>query len=154
MAEDIEHLKTSKIAPEEDRSSPRYLPTVEDPTPEPDVSEAYGGTGEAPEGEVDVEVVHERVTAMLKTIYDPEIPVNIHELGLIYGIEIDDKANVEVAMTLTAPACPVAGMLVKEVADKVGEVDGVSTSHVELTWEPPWSMDRMTEEAKLELGLL
>lgn len=145
MVDDIEHLKQNKIG----------LPTVEeDPEPSAEESEAYGGSGEKPDGPIDPEVVRERIVDALRTVYDPEIPVNIYELGLIYGLDIQQDGRVEVRMTLTAPACPVAGQLVKEVADKVGEVDGVSVSHVELVWEPPWTPDRMTEEAKLELGML
>lgn len=143
MAEDIEHLKQNRIG----------LPTVKEEPTESE-SEAYGGSGEKPEGPVDKATLEDRIVQSLKTVYDPEIPVNIHELGLIYGVEIDDEAHVEVQMTLTAPACPVAGMLVQEVAQKVGEVQGVSTSHVQLVWEPPWTPERMSEEAKLELGLL
>lgn len=145
-SDDIEKLKVNKI-----EAQPRLLPTVTD---KPEVEEAYGGSGVAPQGPIDKEALRESIVAALKSVYDPEIPVNIYDLGLIYGFEIDDEAKVEISMTLTAPACPVAGMLVQEVAEKVGEVEGVNTSHVELTWDPPWSKDRMTEEAMLELGLL
>ena len=96
----------------------------------------------------------EAVIEALKTVYDPEIPVNIYELGLIYGVEVDAEGRAEIRMTLTAPACPVAGALVEEVAEKAGRVEGVSTSHVELVWDPPWTPDNMTEAAKLELGML
>jgi FeS assembly SUF system protein len=89
----------------------------------------------------------------LQTVYDPEIPVNIHELGLIYGIEIDEGGNVEIRMTLTAPGCPVAGAIVQEVEFKVGQVPGVATCRVDLVWEPPWTMDRMSEAARLQLGM-
>jgi FeS assembly SUF system protein len=132
----------------------RFLPTLDDAAPEPSVSEAYGGSGDAPSEPIDAQAVRERLVEALKTIYDPEIPVNIHDLGLIYGLEVDAGGRAEIEMTLTAPGCPVAGWIVEEVARKTGEVEGVSTSHVTLTWEPPWSQDRMTDEAKLELGLL
>jgi len=95
-----------------------------------------------------------RIVAVLRTIFDPEIPVNIHELGLIYGVDIADDASVTVRMTLTAPACPAAGILPGEVETKVRAVDGVKDATVELVWDPPWSPDRMTEAAKLQLGML
>jgi len=100
------------------------------------------------------DALQQQIVEALRKVYDPEIPINIYDLGLIYGLEIDARGEVELAMTLTAPACPVAGMLVEEVAQVVGDVDGVSKSHVSITWDPPWTMDRMTEAAKLELGLL
>jgi FeS assembly SUF system protein len=96
--------------------------------------------------------VEAEVIEMLRTVYDPEIPVNIYELGLIYDIDVDEDGTVEIEMTLTSPACPVAGILPGQVEAKVREVEGVTDVHLELVWEPPWSMDRMSEEAKLELG--
>lgn len=94
------------------------------------------------------------VIAVLRTIYDPEIPVNILDLGLIYTLDIDPDGNVEIEMTLTAPACPVAGTFPGTVEERVSEVPGVQSVHVELVWEPPWSVDSMTDDVKLELGLL
>lgn len=94
------------------------------------------------------------IIAALKTIYDPEIPVDIYELGLIYEVNIDDTAHVEVIMTLTSPSCPVAGSLPAEVEQKVKEVEGVSDVTLELVFEPPWTQDMMSEEAQLELGFL
>jgi FeS assembly SUF system protein len=96
--------------------------------------------------------VEAEVIEMLRTVYDPEIPVNIYELGLIYDIDVDEDGTVDIEMTLTSPACPVAGSLPGQVEAKVREVEGVTDVHLELVWEPPWSMDRMSEEAKLELG--
>ena len=93
-----------------------------------------------------------KIIEAIKKVYDPEIPVNIYELGLIYDIKIK-KGEVEVIMTLTSPFCPVAGSLPKEVAARVAEVDGVKKSNVELVFEPPWSMDLMSDEAKLELNM-
>ena len=153
--EDIERLKTNKLPPREARPR-RHLPTLGVPkAPEPDIEEAVGGSGEAPPVPVDAQVLEARVVDALKTIFDPEIPVNIYDLGLIYGIEVDaGRAHVEVQMTLTAPACPVAGILVQDTARKVGDVEGVATSHVQLVWDPPWTKERMSEEAMLELGLL
>lgn len=94
------------------------------------------------------------IVAVLRTIYDPEIPVNILDLGLIYTLDIDPKGNVNIEMTLTAPACPVAGEFPGVVESRVSEVPGVQSVHVELVWEPPWTIDSMTDEVKLELGLL
>ena len=90
----------------------------------------------------------------LRTVMDPEIPVNIYDLGLIYRLEVDDRGKVEVDMTLTAPACPVAGTLPKEVGRVIDEVPGVTDTLVKLVWDPPWNQDRMSEEAQFELGLL
>jgi len=130
----------------------RFLPAF--PGMEPEAHEAFGGNGEAPAAPVDVSDLRERLVAVLKDIYDPEIPVNIHDLGLIYDLDVGSDGNVEISMTLTAPACPVAGALVEEVAARTGAVDGVSRSHVKLVWDPPWTRERMTEAAQLELGLL
>ena len=94
------------------------------------------------------------VLNIIRTIYDPEIPVNIYDLGLIYNIEVRNGGQVKVTMTLTSPSCPVAGTLPGEVADKIRGVHGVSEVDVELTFDPPWSQDLMSEEAKLELGFL
>ena len=154
MDDDIERLKIHKIQPRS-TSDHVFLPTTEQHAPpaEP-VSEAYGGTGEAPSTPIDPKALEDAIVEALKTIYDPEIPVNIYELGLIYGVEVSEDGRAEVRMTLTAPACPVAGALVEEVAEKAGRVEGVSTSHVELVWDPPWTPDNMTDAAKLELGLL
>lgn len=90
----------------------------------------------------------------IRTIYDPEIPVNIYDLGLIYAIEVDADACVKVTMTLTAPACPVAGQIVAEVDKKVREVQGVQSSTVDLVFEPTWTKERMSEAALLELGMM
>ena len=93
------------------------------------------------------------IVEAIKKVYDPEIPVNIYELGLIYKIDIQEDGNVEITMTLTSPFCPVAGSLPKEVAARASEVDGVKKANVELVFEPPWSMELMSEEAKLKLNL-
>jgi FeS assembly SUF system protein len=94
------------------------------------------------------------VVAALRTVHDPEIPVNIYDLGLVYRVAIDDENNVAINMTLTAPGCPVAGEMPGWVADAVEPVPGVKTVNVELVWEPPWGMDRLSDEAKLELGFM
>ena len=96
--------------------------------------------------------LRDRVIEVLKGIYDPEIPVNIHEIGLIYEVNVDDDANVHVVMTLTSPMCPVAESLPPEVEEKVAVVDGVASARVEVTWDPPWDPEMMSEAAKLELG--
>ena len=103
---------------------------------------------------VSEEALREDVIAALRTIFDPEIPVNILDLGLIYTLDIDPEGNVDIEMTLTAPACPVAGTFPDTVEARVGEVPGVKSVRVELVWEPPWSMDSMSDEVKLQLGLL
>jgi len=90
----------------------------------------------------------------LKTVYDPEIPVDIYELGLIYEIKINDQKEATVVMTLTSPSCPVAESLPIEVEQKVAGVDGITKSSIELVWEPPWDKDMMSEEAMVELGLI
>ncbi|ANM31986.1 FeS assembly SUF system protein [Acidobacteria bacterium Mor1] len=100
------------------------------------------------------EQIREAVVAVLKTVYDPEIPVDIYELGLIYEVEVADTGKVDVKMTLTSPACPVAGTLPGEVETKVRTVAGVTDAHIELVWDPPWDQERMSEAAKLQLGFL
>ncbi|AFJ01451.1 PaaD-like protein (DUF59) involved in Fe-S cluster assembly [Methylophaga frappieri] len=97
--------------------------------------------------------VRENVIEMLKTIYDPEIPVNIYELGLIYNIDVSDSGNVVIRMTLTAPGCPVAQSFPGDIESKVETVDGVNKVHVELVWDPPWSKELMSESARLQLGM-
>jgi len=94
-----------------------------------------------------------KIVKAIKKVYDPEIPVNIYELGLIYKIDTKNDGNVNITMTLTSPFCPVAGSLPKEVAARAEEVEGVKKAHVELVFEPPWSMDLMSEGAKLKLNL-
>ena len=98
--------------------------------------------------------IYEGVIAALKDIFDPEIPVNIYDLGLIYGVEVDDNAGVEVTMTLTTPHCPVAESMPAEVELRVSAVPGVRDAEVNLVWDPPWDPAKMSDEAKLELGML
>ena len=95
-----------------------------------------------------------KIINVLKTIYDPEIPVDIFELGLIYEVNIDDNFDVQVQMTLTSPNCPVAESMPKEVEDKVKAVFGVNSAKVNIVFDPPWDKNMMSEEAKLELGML
>ncbi|MEM6849742.1 MAG: SUF system Fe-S cluster assembly protein [Pseudomonadota bacterium] len=94
------------------------------------------------------------VVEACRSVYDPEIPVNIYDLGLVYTIAIDDEAAVHVTMTLTAPGCPVAGEMPGWVADAIEPLPGVKQVDVDLTWEPPWGMDMMSDEARLELGFM
>jgi len=98
--------------------------------------------------------IEERVIDALRTIYDPEIPVDIYELGLIYEVKINDEAHAEVLMTLTSPSCPVAESMPLEVEEKIRDVKGVESGKVELTFEPPWDKDMMSEAALLELGFM
>ena len=95
-----------------------------------------------------------RIVAALQTVYDPEIPVNIYEMGLIYDVLVDANVQVGVKMTLTAPACPAAQSLPVEVRDKAKSVEGVTGAKVEIVWDPPWTKDRMSDAAKLQLGML
>ena len=115
-------------------------PADESPTPAP--------------GPLDLEVVREAVIEELRTVYDPEIPINIYELGLIYDVEVQPDGYVLVRMTLTSPSCPVAETLPGEVEMRVKSADGVKDCEVELTWDPPWGPNRMSEAARLQLGLM
>ena len=103
--------------------------------------------------EVNKQVLEEKVIEALKSCYDPEIPVNIFELGLIYEIRIDDEANVHIKMTLTSPACPVAGSLPPEVEMRVQSIPEVNNVKVEIVWNPSWDKEMMSDVAKVELGL-
>lgn len=120
---------------------------------------ARDGGATSPEPALDVadtdnSPLRQKVIEAIKTVYDPEIPVNIYDLGLIYGIDIDPENRVRIRMTLTAPGCPVAGDIVAEVERKVESIDEVRSGDVELVFDPPWTKDRMSEAALLELGLL
>lgn len=101
-----------------------------------------------------METLKNKIIEQLYEVYDPEIPVNIYDLGLIYDITIKENNDVFVTMTLTAPACPVAGEIVMDVTRKISELEEVNEVHVDLTFEPKWTMDMMSEEAKLELDFL
>ncbi|HSR55391.1 MAG TPA: SUF system Fe-S cluster assembly protein [Alphaproteobacteria bacterium] len=115
------------------------------PAPEADAEAAPAG---------DKEALKQQVIEVLSTITDPEIPVNIYELGLVYDVEINDENDVRVVMTLTTPNCPVAESMPGEVEYRVGTVPGVRAVYVELVWDPPWTPERMSEAAKLELGFI
>jgi FeS assembly SUF system protein len=123
-------------------------PTV----PSPELSQPPPAQAEPLTG-AQIEELRQRIVAALCTCFDPEIPVNIYELGLIYEIDIQATGSVIVRMTLTTPACPAAGSLPPEVEHKVKSIAGVSAARVEVVWTPPWTKDRMSEAAKLQLGI-
>ncbi|MBT3225646.1 MAG: DUF59 domain-containing protein [Deltaproteobacteria bacterium] len=102
----------------------------------------------------DTNELKEKIIEQLRDVYDPEIPVNIYELGLVYGLSIDDLNNVDIQMTLTAPGCPVAPMIIEDVETKVYALPEVKSVNVILVWDPPWDEDMMSDEAKLEAGIL
>jgi FeS assembly SUF system protein len=106
------------------------------------------------ESTIDTNVIGDKIVRVLKTIYDPEIPVDIYELGLIYDVFVNEDYEVKILMTLTTPNCPVAETLPLEVEEKVKSINEVKDAEVEITFDPPWSQDLMSEEAKLELGML
>ena len=120
-----------------------------------DLPRRGGGTAAAGSlaGGMSVDDLKERLIEALRGVYDPEIPVNIYDLGLIYVLDVEDNGAVHVEMTLTAPACPVAGTLPGLVAATLRKVEGVSDVDVELVWDPPWSAERMSDEARLTLGM-
>ncbi|MFQ5348120.1 MAG: SUF system Fe-S cluster assembly protein [Rhodothalassiaceae bacterium] len=122
--------------------------------PESEAPESGPPEREVPERESEEAGLEARAIAVLRQIYDPEIPVNIYDLGLIYGVEVDENGGVRVAMTLTTPHCPVAETLPMEVDMKLRTLEGVRDVDVEVVWDPPWDMSRMSDEARLELGLL
>jgi len=103
---------------------------------------------------IDTKTLGEKIVRVLKTIYDPEIPVDIYELGLIYDVFVNEDFDVKILMTLTSPNCPVAETLPLEVEEKVKSINAVKDAEVEITFDPPWTKDLMSEEAKLELGML
>ena len=103
---------------------------------------------------IDTNALGEKIVRVIKTIFDPEIPVDIYELGLIYDVFVNEDHDVKVLMTLTTPNCPVAETLPMEVEEKIKSIDEVKTAEVEITFDPPWTQDLMSEEAKLELGML
>ena len=104
--------------------------------------------------EIDVNALGEKIVRVIKTIFDPEIPVDIYELGLLYDVFVNEDYEVKVLMTLTTPNCPVAETLPLEVEEKIKSLDAVKDAEVEITFDPPWTQDLMSEEAKLELGML
>ncbi len=134
---DVEETPAEKLTRKRD-----YLEGFLAETPEGQAPGAPGGD------------IYEGVVSALKEIFDPEIPVNIYELGLIYGVDVSDEGSVTVSMTLTTPNCPVAESMPGEVELRVSAVPGVRDAEVNLVWDPPWDMTKMTDEARLELGML
>ncbi len=130
-------------------AAPVNTAAAADPTPP--IPTSVGAEGPSPA--IQKKLLEGKVIGALQKIFDPEIPVNIYELGLIYAIEIGDDRSVKVRMTLTAPACPVAGSLPGEVEKQIENIPEVTSADVELVWDPPWSRDRMSEAAMLQLGL-
>ncbi len=124
------------------------------PTPAPVEGEDFSATSGQPLAEGSSVAGEDAVIEAIKTVYDPEIPVNVYDLGLIYGIKIDDKGEVKIDMSLTAPGCPVAGDLPGWVADAVSGVEGIGEVEVTLVWEPGWTPERMSEDAKLALDMM
>jgi FeS assembly SUF system protein len=132
--------------------TPATPPPAPQPTPKPEPATA----AEPPAKrltDLERKLVEGQVIKAIRSVYDPEIPVNIYELGLIYGIDVDDTAYVKVRMTLTAPACPVAGSLPADVERRIEAIPEVRGAEVELVWEPPWSKDMMSEAARLALDM-
>jgi FeS assembly SUF system protein len=125
--------------------------TLETPAAASASSESVAGD---PDVSDDPVRIRDRIIAVLKTVYDPEIPVDIYELGLVYGVEVTDDAEVHVTMTLTTPMCPVAETLPPEVEEKVRNVMGVKDVTLDLVWDPPWSIEMMSDAARLELNLM
>lgn len=113
-----------------------------------------GSPAPSPIDAIQAQMLTAQIIEVLRTIYDPEIPVNIYDLGLVYGIDVESEGHVTVRMTLTSPMCPVAGSLPGYVRDKVLAIDGVNYCEVELVWDPPWDQSKLSEEARLRLGLL
>ena len=135
---------------------PGYVPDAEAPPaakPERDVLDVSGAPEEPP-NDAEIERITHDVVEALKTVYDPEIPTDIYELGLIYKVELEDDRTLKVDMTLTAPGCPVAGEMPIWVRDACSRVEGVRKVEVEMVFDPPWTPDRMSEEARLELNML
>jgi FeS assembly SUF system protein len=133
---------------ERDTTLRSFLPGMES------VGEDIVGRAGAPLAEGSPSASEDDIVEALRTVYDPEIPVNIYDLGLIYKLEPGPRGAVAVEMTLTAPGCPVAGEMPQMVADAVADVDGVGEVTVQLVWDPPWTPERLSDAAKLELGLV
>jgi FeS assembly SUF system protein len=143
---------TTPPATQDPTSSFSAPPSPEQSSPEQGASAAAGAPSEAPNaGETGL---RDRIIEQLRTVYDPEIPVNIYEMGLIYEIDVDDAGATKIIMTLTTPMCPAAEELPAEVESKARGVEGVSSVQLDLVWDPPWNPDMMSEAAKLELGMV
>ena len=148
----VEELKQDLLRDAQSSAAQPLSPVVTDETPAA-AAEPHPDAGADPARSIHRKLLEGKVIEALRQIFDPEIPVNIYDLGLIYDIDVKDDDSVKVKMTLTAPACPVAGTLPGEVETKVNAVPEVKAAEVELVWDPPWSRDRMSEEALLTLGM-
>jgi FeS assembly SUF system protein len=113
-----------------------------------------GATGPVAAQRLPIAPLRESIIAALRTIFDPEIPVNIYDLGLVYDLDVDEQGNVAIRMTLTTPGCPVARTFPETVGARLDEVPGVNDVRVELVWDPPWTIEKLTEDVRLQLGLL
>jgi FeS assembly SUF system protein len=131
----------------------KSIPLVPPETQEPEDPSARADAAPTVPDATTTDALKPKIVDAISTVYDPEIPVNIWELGLIYDIAVDQAGVASIRMTLTAPGCPAAQSLPVEVAEKVKAVPGVSDANVEIVWEPPWSKDRMSDAAKLQLGM-
>ena len=147
------HEAQTDVKPEAVAEPAKASSPVVSSTPERDVIDLSGAPIEKPTEE-DIERITEDVIGQLKSVYDPEIPVDIYELGLIYKVELEDDRLLKVEMTLTAPGCPVAGEMPEWVREACEVVAGVRRVEVSMTFDPPWTPDRMSDEAKLELNML
>ena len=130
------------------------IPQHPDQPLDPNLAEGFTAKAGMPLAEGSVLAVDEDVVEAFKTVFDPEIPVDIYELGLIYGFTISERGDIKVDMSLTAPGCPVAGELPQWVADAAAKVNGIGEAEVTLVWEPAWSPELMSEDAKLALGIM
>lgn len=139
---------------EQERRELHDGPSLMDFMPERPEPEAFVARAGAPRGaDAGPAPGEDAVIEAMQTVYDPEIPVNIYDLGLVYGVEVNESGDIDVKMTLTAPGCPVAGVLPGWVAEAVAGVEGAGAVEVTLVWDPPWTPDRMSEDAKLALGM-
>lgn len=148
-----EALANAQIPGYEPDSAPAQTPSANEPFTARDVLDVSGAPSEPPTDEEIARITHDVVEA-LKTVYDPEIPTDIYELGLIYKVELEDDRTLMVDMTLTAPGCPVAGEMPVWVQEACATVDGIRRVEVSMVFDPPWTPDRMSEEARLELNML
>ncbi len=141
--------KASEAAATE--SATAALPATAAP-PATAATAAESAAKRAPDVPLETGLMREQVIGQLRTVYDPEIPVNIYELGLVYKIDVDPEGNVKIEMTLTSPACPSAAEIPLDVRRKVESIDGVKSVDVEIVWDPPWTMEFMSEAARVQLG--
>jgi FeS assembly SUF system protein len=151
--------KKDSDTPQEEKATPKLdgVNNVQAPPETPPVEDTAKQEAPAkaqPEGPIDTEAVTENIVKALKTVYDPEIPVDIYELGLIYEIKVEEDGNTYIQMTLTAPNCPAAGILPGQIESQARSVEGVYDVNLDLVFDPPWTPELMSEAAKLELGML